>query len=120
MAGIITALSDALSASPDHLTAAVKGVFSNVPESVGWCPHPVAAGCWVTESGPDIYALNLTAGVAICNGYAPSHLPRGIVDDPVYRSVFQSAVFDVTPRWMGDTSHMKQCTALMTVFTSGA
>jgi hypothetical protein len=110
MAGIVTSLSHAVVFIPEHLTAALRGVFTEASTTLTWHECPDATGCWVSESEGDIFTLNLLTGAAMCNGHAPSHLPETIVGHEVYQKVFQSVVFDVTPKVDGDvvtyrTSH---------------
>lgn len=104
MAGVVTALSDAVAANTDHLTQAFREIFT-VPAALKWRKCHDATGCWVAESGGSqskVYTLNLLTGAAMCNGHAPSHLPESIVGHEVYQKVFQNVVFDVTPEVDGD------------------
>lgn len=112
MAGMIGSLSDAVAATPEHLTTAIRGVFTECPTALRWCQCPDATGCWVAQCSrprPAVYTVNLLTGAAMLNGHAPSHLPDAIVGHEVYHKVFHSAVFDVTPTVDGD--QVTYCTA---------
>lgn len=114
MAGIIVPLCLNLAASPQHITAAFRSVFTASASQIKWSACQSSIGCWVAEVrqsapagilnyGPtDVYTLNLLTGAALCNGQAPSYLPESIVGHTVYQAVFPNVVHDVTPKVFGD------------------
>lgn len=94
MACQLHALRAALKADSSSLDTAVRSVFADLPQRVSWQEINGHPGCYTTHAAGQAYAINVVNGCVLCNGMAPGHLPRAVVDHPEYRRLFGDATFE--------------------------